>query len=252
MICLLILFSAADDGYCTTIAAKAVGRDEAHGCIEYWFNRYQSLIGAIATLAAAIVAYRAIRWQVNQGEISAAKRDDREAHAARAVLPLSLSAICEYAVECMQRLDGVKTIDTAMPPWPSYNVPVFPTAVILPLQDAVRSSDQLIAKEIADLIAISQIQLARMKGLVEVMDGSLSAPYRNLHIENGIYDAAVIHARASALFEYARGDFKGVGSTPGGLRSALIIAKVMIENHVYLERRIKELEEAEQNANSQP
>jgi len=66
-------------------AAKAAKVNEAAGCFEFWFNRYQTLIGAVAALAAAGVAWIGVRRQIAKADeqISVASRQS-----AIAILPV--------------------------------------------------------------------------------------------------------------------------------------------------------------------
>ncbi len=240
---LLILFSSIDNGICTTTAAISVGKDEAYSCFEYWTNRYQSLIGAIATLVAAYFAYRAVRRQIDQNERHAHDRVVRDADAAKAVLPLSLTAVCDYAVECMQQLAAAATPADAQMPWPPHELPTFPSAVISPLEAGVRHADRVQAKMISDLILTAQIQSSRLKKLSMIMNATYGASYRNYNIENGIYDAAALYARAAALFDFARDGYMRLDTTAVELKSGLMNASIQVENFPHLEWRLKRLEE---------
>ncbi|WP_128755038.1 hypothetical protein [Methylobacterium sp. GXF4] len=55
---------------------KAAKINEAVGCFEFWFNRYQTLIGAIAALAGAGIAWIGVRKQIDKADeqISVASR----------------------------------------------------------------------------------------------------------------------------------------------------------------------------------
>ncbi|MFG5120827.1 hypothetical protein [Methylorubrum sp. POS3] len=74
LIGLLVAFSLApwDDFLCkqpfVVDLLQQKNKDGAVGCFEFWFNRYQTLIGTFAAVGAAAAA-----WLASQGQISAAK-----------------------------------------------------------------------------------------------------------------------------------------------------------------------------------
>lgn len=64
------------DGLChLPIAVKATNFEDRTWCFEFWFNRYQGLLGGIATLFAAFLAYKAVQRQIRSGLVSELKRD---------------------------------------------------------------------------------------------------------------------------------------------------------------------------------
>ena len=57
------------------VAVKATNFDDRTWCFEFWFNRYQGLLGGMATLFAAFLAYGAVQRQIRSGLVSEVKRD---------------------------------------------------------------------------------------------------------------------------------------------------------------------------------
>ena len=77
------------------------------GWAEFWLNRYQTLIGGGAALYAAWYAGRWVRRQIQHAREVEADRLARESYAARAVLPLALSSVSNYASDCLRALRGL-------------------------------------------------------------------------------------------------------------------------------------------------
>ena len=157
-------------------------------CAEFWLNRYQTLIGGMATLLAAWVAFAAISSQMAQTEHLENKRLSQEAFAARSVLPFALDSITDYAELALRELDRHRE-----DPRSELNLPIFPVNVVPILKEAIRFSADDDRRGIADLIATAQVVAARSRG-------NLSSVSRS----QILVDLADLYARASRLFEFGR------------------------------------------------
>ncbi|MET3483168.1 hypothetical protein [Methylobacterium sp. 1973] len=72
MVLLILLAAALEtsmEGVCwDKDTARAAKIDEAAGCFEFWFNRYQTLIGALVTLVAAGIAWIGLKRQLERAD----------------------------------------------------------------------------------------------------------------------------------------------------------------------------------------
>jgi hypothetical protein len=191
-------------------------------------QEWQILIAGTVALAAAFVggAYiteqiRALNSQVNR-QIEASQNFEnarrlRKFAAARAVLPLTLSNLCEYASRCGaalktmlgHQLDEKIPNDIEIP-----DLPTLPKDVIDELRNVVEFGDEKISKVAATLIGEIHYKTARLKNLW--MDyrapGHHVTPVSN--VESQVLGMALIYARAVALFDYARGETEEVPGDP--------------------------------------
>lgn len=211
LIALLIVFASADNGYCGLEAEPAVTARKALNCAEYWLNRYQSLLGALATLAAAFLAFYAVQRQIAQNDRLDLERRAREAEAARAVLPLTLSMISTYAMKCIEIMRDEIPHGPPLTTPRSIEFPSFPDDVVRTLQDNIRHEQPGTARQIADLIKNAQIQNSRLSQLHLDLPTINTNDYKMLRLQQGLFDACSLYARASQLFDHARGDFSRFG-----------------------------------------
>ena len=198
-------------------------------------QEWQILIAGMVALAAAFAggAYiteqiRAFNSQVNrQFEASQNLENERRLRkfaAARAVLPLTLSNLCEYASRCGaalktmlgHQLDGKIPNDIEIP-----DLPTLPRDVIDELRNVVEYGDRQISETAATLIGEIHYKTARLKKLWQ----EYRAPGHHVtsvsNVEGLVRDMAVIYARAIALFDYAR---RETDEVPGEPRQHDIVA----------------------------
>jgi hypothetical protein len=191
-------------------------------------QEWQILIAGMVALAAAFVggAYiteqiRVLNSQVNR-QIEASQnlenaRRQRKFAAARAVLPLTLSNLCEYASRCGAALKSMLghqlneqiPNDIEIPDLPS-----LPRDVIDELRNVVEYGDEKISKSAATLIREIHAKTARLKTLWL----EYRAPGHHVtsvtSVERQVVGMASIYARAVALFDYARGETDEVPGDP--------------------------------------
>lgn len=231
IIALAIFFSAVDDGYCSTTAAVAVGKDEAYSCIEYWLNRYQSLIGGFLALAGAYLALWGVRSQIRQTENYNLDREERESDASRAILQLSLREITKYAESCIDFI-------TALPgeneeseyDINAVTVPRFPEQCISILQDVVRHCNRKEADEIGDLIFHAQVQMSRLDDVIDNIRNETASAFSPNWLGQNLLDAADLYARAERLFEFARRSYNRHLVSAKEVEKALKIKGVELDN----------------------
>jgi hypothetical protein len=206
-------WSTAKSGLCD-LAFQTASQEQTSvpSCLEFWLNRYQTLITGFIALAAAIMTVVMVRQQIRQVDHLEDERRRRESYAARAVLPLALSQISEYAkksIECWKDFDP----DTQN--LSDVSVPELPEGLVEPLRDCIRYSEQHQAKQIADLLHWLQVQSSRQRSLrSELEHKSLNLIISMHHIDSAIIDAADLYALASRLFDYGRRAEEGRKTRP--------------------------------------
>lgn len=173
-----------------------------------WIERYQTLIASIIALIGAGFGALAIYRQIGQtAEIEAARREGKR-EAARAILPLSLSAICGYAEDCSRILHelndkcvgGILPDTVVLPTFPDV-----PNQVIDSFKEMVEFLGVGERDAIFKLASRVQIQRARIDGIArsQKYEGSFIT---DTNLCAYILDCAEIYARASKIFKYARGE----------------------------------------------
>lgn len=191
-------------------------------------QEWQILIAGMVALAAAFVggAYiteqiRALNSQVNrQFEASQNLENERRLRkfaAARAVLPLTLNNLCEYASRCGAALKTMlgHQLDEKIPNEIEIpDLPTLPKDVIDELRNVVEFGDEQISEAAATLIRETHYKTARLKNLWQEYraPGHHVTPVSN--VESQVLDMALIYARGIALFDYARSETEEVPGDP--------------------------------------
>lgn len=171
-----------------------------------WLFRWQTFIGAVVALIAAGIG----AWFLNK-QITTARRIEEEKRrlrrtAIRAILPLSLSELCDYAMRCSEKLtflheacedeilDRHSEIDRTFPS--------LPKDVSTTFRDFIECADEEHARPLIDILSKIQVQSARFR---EIELNPPNAPMvMKLNIESYIVENAELYARAAAVFDYAR------------------------------------------------
>jgi hypothetical protein len=163
---------------------------------DYWLLKvaydWQTLIGGLLALFGAILTVRGINRQIGEtkNEVEAAKK--RDEFAAKAVLPLALSQLSQYGVDCIELVNPLITGQRREVDHGDETPPV-PNDVIEVLQGSARFADDKNANRIAALLGKLQVQQARLRTLLTSKIG------RRLHEHEGvsaIIDAADIYVLA--------------------------------------------------------
>jgi hypothetical protein len=189
---------------------------------------WQTLIAGLLALAGAWWTVSAIRDQVAQTQEAEREHRLREERAARAMLPLALSALVEYALDCIRLIEHyIPTGGTAVRSVSDGGLvaPRLPDEALEPLQAVVRHSDDEIAKQVATIFGKLQIQRARLLGLIGRSLRDASCPMSVPEGFDAVFDAADLHAYTVRLFEYARDvgalrEKAGTDQIKGALRNA--------------------------------
>jgi len=194
---------------------KYVGRFE-------WLETYQTLITGGVALLAASMSVQAIRLQIDASNAATQKQIDNDVElerrrleakrdAARAMLPMALTVICEYAESSARLLihqidlckNGRLERNYKFPEFPSV-----PSEAILFLRDAIEYSDPAHRIVFARLIQRIQILSSRVRGLPSESRRSRGVP--ELNLEAYLVDSALAYAQASELFLYARFEVEAI------------------------------------------
>lgn len=171
-----------------------------------WLYRWQTLIGAFVALIAAGIG----AWFINK-QIATARRIEEEKRqlrqtAIRAVLPLSLSELCDYAMRSSARLkelheacndqilDQHSDVDRSFPQLPKEVSSIF--------RDFIECSTAPQARPLIDILSMIQVQSSRFRSIEAHHDEAelLTQHY----IEALIIENAELYARSAAVFEFAR------------------------------------------------
>lgn len=170
-----------------------------------WLYEYQTLITGLAAVYAAYFSVSAIYDQIRQAKEIEVDRKNAKLAAARAVLPLSLSTISDYASICarichdmlLQCRNEHYPRDLPIPDFPS--VPDNAIGTIKELIEFVDESERPVFARLAGKI---QVQSARLRGLRQ--DVSRHTIINQNSIEDYAVDACEVYARCASLFDYAR------------------------------------------------
>lgn len=216
-------------------------------------HQWQSLIAATlaATVAsvAAVIAFQNTTRSLAHAEDLERRRRSRKHAALRAMLPLALAAVSDYAErsvhalnELLDRLDGAGV--------PSMTIPEdlaqpLPTDALKTLADFIEYSDDVDVRVLEKTVAWVQIHDSRMRGHVkDNRNPARSTLVVRHNIESSIIDAASIYAGAGCAYDYARGrsDQMPLILTWDAVRGALNNLRFWDDDHPlykFIERREK-------------
>jgi hypothetical protein len=145
-------------------------------CPEGWVKlckllyNWQTLISGLLALGAAIAGIVYLHRQIRQTEELEGKRRAKKLAAIRAVGPLALSAIGEYAKQCTNVLKALHVqCGTGLAlPSSSVALPDVPNETITLFSDFIEYSDDDEADLIEELMRDIQVQQSRLRGLVRI------------------------------------------------------------------------------------
>jgi hypothetical protein len=169
-------------------------------------DHWQTLLTGVLALVGAIATVFYIHRQIKQADDLENARRRREEIAARAVLPLALTRVVQYAIQCLRviRDHSARPVMPGAPLGPEMDIPTVQGDVVGALQACVRYGDERVVSQISTLLALLQVQRAR---LGELISRSSQRPDRRItrfEAMGAMTDAAEVHAKASALFDYGR------------------------------------------------
>jgi hypothetical protein len=182
---------------------------------DHWQTTNAGILAVGAALGAAWIAKGQLAAQRAQIKLQVDQEDDRRTarlRAARASLPVTLSAICEYAERVAVDLKSRMIAE----PFPlARGRPVLNPPVVFPVE-AIAALERLVelvpagpvAERIESILREAQVLDARTRDL----HAGRAAAYDVVPF--GLIQAASIHARADSLFGYARQHCTSISEEP--------------------------------------
>lgn len=173
-----------------------------------WLDNWQTLIAGFLALSGAGLTISKISDQISQVDRIETKRLLRDHQAVRATLPLTLSAICEWASGMALELNraGIEMTENGERMiGDGFASPNFPVAHIFEIQQVIRSTDEpTVIKPLCEIIREIQTLWARCDGLRDFQRGIVRVGIQS-EIDTYILQAGKIYVLAGSLFDYARG-----------------------------------------------
>jgi hypothetical protein len=174
-----------------------------------WLQSWQTLASALVASLAAVIAFRNTSRSLEHAEALERRRRDRKHAAVRAVLPLALSQVSEYAERSARLLDELvnKCVDEALPARSASSslIEPLPSETLKTLAEFIEYSDRVNVDLIEAIVAAIQIHDARTRGIVEDNnEPSGGRTVTKFELEGRIVDAAAIYAAVGAVYDYAR------------------------------------------------
>jgi hypothetical protein len=239
---LVILYLVGIAGFWAPSYVPAIADLAKNGINDEWLGFLGSVVGALVALFAAFVAWLAVKLQINAQTKFADDERLRREFAARGVLPISLSALHNYAQECIRVLDGLLS---TIPFGHSYIVGTVLVAPPLPLQDvreiraALEHMAETPARQLVDTLHFLQIQHSRLAGAAaEALDGTLT-PFET---QRRLLDALDLAGLIDRFFSYARGaNFEAPSITSSELYNQMLIHHVS-DSEAWVQRELERRE----------
>lgn len=175
-------------------------------------KEWQSLAGGLLAIAGGAF----VVLQTAEMRRQEANRMKRRHAAARAVMPLALSALCEYAKVCAKTLYQIQRhADEGGIPTSSHypDFPSLPVDIVSRFADVIESSNARTADSFAQILRDVQVHSSRLRSLTSDLASSSSGVTTH-NIDHNIVDSIELYARAETLFDYARGKTKQVPREP--------------------------------------
>jgi hypothetical protein len=174
---------------------------------------WQTLIGSVLAITAAfvatLIAWKNVSRQIGHAEELEKQRRSRKQAALRSVLPLSLSAISDYAQHTTRALHNLlnQCVDEALPrngvqvtPFPDV-----PSDTVETLVEFIEYSDTLNVQLFENLLSRIQVLSARMRDLLSDINVENGVQVITSNwIETNIIHAASVYAGAAQAYDYAR------------------------------------------------
>jgi hypothetical protein len=204
-------------------------------------HQWQTLVGAFVALIAACVAFRNTTRSLRQAEKLEKTRRSRKHASLRAVLPLALAEVSDYAEQSAHSLNGLvsQCEGETLPANIAQEslIQPLPSETLKALAEFIEYSDPVDVRIIEATIASIQIHDSRLRDIVtRNRDPSRSGLVNRMELEERIIDAASIGAGADAVYEYARRQMEQLPITISwdAVRSALRNMRFWDEEYPWL------------------
>ncbi len=169
-------------------------------------SQWQTLVSGLLAIVAAGIGAAFVHAQIRLAERHEQERVARRFDACRAVLPLTLSALCSYGRDCAAFLLPIynQREGSSIPTGIEHRgVPIVDGSITTGLREMVEASPVEVRTEIATLLGELQVLRARIEDLPRsILSQSHLVTASN--IEAYISDAARVYARAIGMFDFAR------------------------------------------------
>lgn len=179
-------------------------------CFIDFLDKWQTLISGFLAVGAAAVGTYFLRKQIAQSELHERTRLRARLASARAVLPLALDQIANYATQqigALAELHENCRLWTLEAPKPSLRKVELPSDVIFLLREAIEAADAnrlpKALELLSDIIAEIQVLNARIEGAEERLAKSGPSGL-TLELEEHIVLAAKLYGLAVGLLPFAR------------------------------------------------
>jgi hypothetical protein len=170
---------------------------------------WQTQTGAAFAVAAALIGASVVLHQTATTRRLEETRRERRAAALRAVLPMALTELGDYAVRCAEisatlltQPNGERIED------PGLRFPPLPAGLVDRLTELIEASEPDHARPLIVLLRRVQIQHARLRETERRASGQGGSILVRARVVGCVIDAAEIYARCEKLFAYARGTAK--------------------------------------------
>jgi len=174
-------------------------------CFPHFLDKWQTLAAGVLALLGAWLTVTKIQKQINQIDKWETARRIREERAAKAVLPLALSELTQYSLDCIIFLvpfvpggGQARVVTQGLEP------PKRPDGIVGMLQAVARSDDESVSRNVMTLLSKLQVQNARIKGLVWRSLRNQPPSMSMTEALDSIYDSADLYAHTAKMFSYAR------------------------------------------------
>lgn len=199
-----------------------------------WLFDWQTLLAGALALAGALLTVHYLHKQIIVTENMEIERRRREENALKAILPMALSEIVRYSVECIKLLNTFVTRQSPLMPGgmhvgPLGELPRVQSNAVETIRDCTRYADPETAGRLATLLNTLQVQQARLRRVLDP-----ASKYRavvKFEAFEVMIGSAELCAKASALFEYGRAsaDLRAK-STRKEMDSAFLQAGIVTED----------------------
>lgn len=169
-----------------------------------WVNflyNWQTLLGSVLAVIAAAVSIYFLRAQIQVAEKHEQDRRDALHAASRATLPLKLSQVMDYTIECSVALNQELSYQSDLGRPTGVELPPIPTSAIDSIERAIQAStNPEVRTVLANIARDIQIFTAR----AERLQIGESGPNRQREIRERLVDLSRIQSNTESLFAYGR------------------------------------------------
>lgn len=183
-------------------------------------DQWQTLIAGLIAVGAALIGGYFVNGQTRLAKRQEDERLRRRHAATRAIMPLTLSGVMEYARNCGRAL---RLLYLATPgnaaraeQLRDFELPGVPADKIEALAQIIEAGEPHVGKALALLLKQLQIQDGRLRSTkADILDPhSHTQSVLKQVLDSYIIDAADLYARCEGMLDYARGESEEVGGEP--------------------------------------